>query len=123
MLTTKKKEYLKKWLTKRLNELLEGVKETSINTTDINDKIIDKTDQASNESDRSLLLRIKDRESKLIVKIKGALDRLEEGAFGICEECGKEIPEKRLMARPVASLCIECKRNQEFAEKVREAGL
>ena len=123
MLTTKKKEYLKKWLTKRLNELLEGVKETSINTTDINDKIIDKTDQASNESDRSLLLRIKDRESKLIVKIKGALDRLEEGAFGICEECGKEIPEKRLMARPVASFCIECKRKQEFAEKVREAGL
>ena len=123
MLTTKKKEYLKKWLTKRLNELLEGVKETSINTTDINDKIIDKTDQASNESDRSLLLRIKDRESKLIVKIKVALDRLEEGTFGICEECGKEIPEKRLMARPVASLCIECKRKQEFAEKVREVGL
>ena len=123
MLTTKKKEYLRKWLTKRLNELLEGVKDTSMDTTGINDKIIDKTDQAFNESDRSLKFRIKDRESKLIVKIKGALDRLEEGIFGICEECGEEIPEKRLIARPVASLCIECKRKQEFAEKVREVGL
>lgn len=123
MLTTKKKEYLRKWLTKRLNELLERVKGTSIDMTGSNDKIIDKTDQASDESDRRLLLRIKDREKKLIVKIKGSLDRLEEATFGICEECGEEIPEKRLTARPVASLCIECKRKQEFAEKVREAGL
>jgi len=118
MLSKKNKEYLRNWLTQRLSELLENAKETAIDMRDINDRLIDEVDQASMESDRGLMLRIKERERKLIVKITDALDRFETGTFGICEECGEEIPERRLMARPVTSLCIECKKKQETAEKV-----
>ena len=88
-----------------------------------NGKLIDEIDQASMESDRVLMLRIKDRERNIILKIKDTLGRFEDGTFGICEECGEEIPTKRLMARPVTSLCIECKKSQEAAERVREFGL
>jgi RNA polymerase-binding transcription factor DksA len=59
------------------------------------------------------------RESILIRKIKNALTRLEDGSFGICDECGEEIPEERLKARPVATLCIKCKEPQEDEEKLR----
>lgn len=82
----------------------------------------DPTDRASFESDRNFLLRIKDRERKLIGKVKEALDRIENGTFGICEECGRPISEKRLMARPVTTLCIDCKtegEKKELSEKLR----
>jgi len=64
-------------------------------------------------------LRIRDREAKLIGKLQDALERLEDGTFGYCEECGEEIPYKRLLARPVATLCIRCKNAQEAAERTR----
>jgi len=57
----------------------------------------------------------------LIGKNREALGRLEEGTFGICEACGEEIPLKRLMARPVTTLCIECKKEQEAEERTRVA--
>ncbi|RLB13465.1 MAG: RNA polymerase-binding protein DksA, partial [Deltaproteobacteria bacterium] len=63
--------------------------------------------------------RISDRGRKLLVKIKEALERLDNGTFGICEACGEEISEKRLKARPVTTLCIECKKKQETEEKLR----
>jgi DnaK suppressor protein len=78
----------------------------------------DPTDRASLESDRNFLLRIKDRERKLIQKVKEALDRIDNGTFGICESCGRPISEKRLMARPVTTLCIECKTEREDQERV-----
>jgi DnaK suppressor protein len=77
----------------------------------------DPTDRASLESDRNFLLRIKDRERKLITKVKEALDRVDNGTFGICESCGKPISEKRLMARPVTTECIECKTEEEQKER------
>ena len=82
----------------------------------------DPTDRASLESDRNFLLRIRDRERKLIMKVKEALDRIDQGTFGVCESCGKSISEKRLMARPVTTLCIECKtdmENQERGQRLR----
>jgi DnaK suppressor protein len=78
----------------------------------------DPTDRASLESDRNFLLRIKDRERKLIQKVKEAMDRIDDGTFGICESCGRPISEKRLMARPVTTLCIECKTEREDQERV-----
>jgi RNA polymerase-binding transcription factor len=78
----------------------------------------DPTDRASLESDRNFLLRIRDRERKLLAKIQEALKRIDEGTFGICQECGEEISESRLKARPVATLCVECKRKQERQEKI-----
>jgi DnaK suppressor protein len=63
------------------------------------------------------MLRIRDREHKLIKKIKKALERIDNGTFGICETCGEEISVKRLKARPVTSQCIECKSKEEALEK------
>jgi len=77
----------------------------------------DPTDRASLESDRNFLLRIKDRERKLITKVKEALDRIENGTFGTCESCGKPVSEKRLMVRPVTTECIECKTEEEQKER------
>ena len=76
-------------------------------------------DQASAESDRNFYIRLKEREQKLIKKIDIALEQIENGTFGICESCGKEIGIKRLKARPVATLCIECKTKAEKEEKAR----
>jgi DnaK suppressor protein len=64
-------------------------------------------------------LRIRDRERTLIGKIREALERIEDGTYGICEECGEEITAERLKARPVTTLCIECKKRQETEEKVK----
>jgi DnaK suppressor protein len=77
----------------------------------------DPTDRASLESDRNFLLRIKDRERKLITKVKEALERIDTGTYGICESCGKPISEKRLIARPVTTECIECKTEEEQKER------
>ncbi|MBN2373568.1 RNA polymerase-binding protein DksA [bacterium] len=77
----------------------------------------DFADQSSFESDRNFILRLRDRERKLLAKIDEALQRINDGTFGICEMCEKEIGIKRLKARPVVSLCIECKTKQENEEK------
>jgi DnaK suppressor protein len=61
-------------------------------------------------------LRLRDRDRKLIRKIEEALERIEDGTFGICEECGEEIGIPRLKARPVTTLCIKCKSKQEEEE-------
>jgi DnaK suppressor protein len=87
--------------------------------TDGKDNFPDPTDRASLESDRNFMLRIRDRERKLIVKIGEALARIENGEFGICESCGEEISEERLRARPVTTLCIDCKTREEELEKSR----
>jgi DnaK suppressor protein len=79
----------------------------------------DPTDQASMETDLNFDLRIKDRERKLIRKIDQALDRIKEGDFGLCEACGGDIGVKRLQARPVTTLCIDCKTAQEQEERTR----
>lgn len=77
-------------------------------------------DQAGMEIERNFLLRLRGREQKLLKKIDEALERIENGTFGLCEICGKEIDLKRLMARPVTTMCIECKIEQEEEERLRE---
>ena len=76
----------------------------------------DPSDLASMESERNLLLRFRDRERKLISKIDSSLLRLREGTYGLCDSCGEEISRRRLEARPVATLCIRCKEEQERQE-------
>jgi DnaK suppressor protein len=80
----------------------------------------DPTDRASMETDRNFLLRIRDRERRLISKIDEALERIEDGSFGICDECGEDIETNRLKARPVATLCIHCKTLQEEEERLNK---
>ncbi len=77
-------------------------------------------DQASAEIDRDFMLRLKGREQKLITKVEGVLESIDMGEYGICESCGSEIEIKRLEARPVTTMCIECKTEQEEEEKLRE---
>ena len=79
----------------------------------------DQSDQATAEVDQNFSLRLKEREQKLLKKIDEALDRMETNTYGICERCGQEIPYKRLKARPVTTLCIECKTLQEQEERIR----
>jgi DnaK suppressor protein len=106
-------------LTKRLNELLDEAEKTVAGMTDAEDTFPDPTDRATLESDRNFLLRIRDRERKLIMKIREAMQRIDDDIFGICEACGDDIGIDRLKARPVTTLCIECKRKQEANERAR----
>lgn len=110
-------EYFKELLTKRLEDLLSQADDTVSGMTTPKENFPDPTDRASLESDRNFMLRIRDRESKLIKKIKKALGRIENGTFGMCEKCGEEISNKRLNARPVTTQCIDCKTKEEAFEK------
>jgi DnaK suppressor protein len=81
------------------------------------DSIADPADRATLESDRNLLLRIREREGKLLAKINAAFARIDRGVYGVCEECGDKIGLARLKARPVTTLCIACKSAQEERER------
>lgn len=119
-LTKKQLENFQKQLTEWRTELEEGQNVTmqSMHEQDQN-AFPDPTDQASMETDRNFDLRIKDRERKLIRKIDQAVLRIKEGEFGMCESCGGDISAKRLQARPVTTLCIDCKTEQEQEERTR----
>jgi DnaK suppressor protein len=79
----------------------------------------DVSDQASAEADQHFSFRIRERELKLLKKVDEALSRFATQTYGICERCNGDIPYKRLKARPVTTLCIECKTSQEEEEKSR----
>ncbi len=110
-------EYFKEFLTNRLEELLSHADNTVSGMTTPKENFPDPTDRASLESDRNFMLRIRDRENKLIKKVKKALTRIEDGTFGNCEKCGEDISTSRLKARPVTTLCIDCKTKEEVFEK------
>ena len=76
-------------------------------------------DQATAEADRNFMLRLRGREQRLLNKIEEAIERIDNDEFGLCDSCGEEIGLKRLLARPVASLCIDCKLEQEEEEKLQ----
>jgi DnaK suppressor protein len=114
----KKLEEFKDLLQEQMDQLLREADKTVSEMTDEKTNFPDPTDRASLESDRNFELRIRDRERRLIGKIREALDRIEDGEFGECEDCGDQIGEARLKARPVTTLCIECKTEQERQEKI-----
>lgn len=110
-------QYFKEILENQLKELLAHGDDTVSGMTESKDNFPDPTDRASHETDRNFTLRIRDREHKLIKKIKKALERIEEGTFGICDACGDDISIERLKARPVTTECIECKTKAEARER------
>ncbi len=112
-------DYFRKLLNERLEVLISEATKTMADMTDEKETFPDPTDRASLESDRNFLLRIRDRERRLILKIREAINRIENGTYGICEECGEDISKQRLEVRPVTTLCIECKKSQEAEEKQR----
>ena len=116
-MNAKMKEYFKQKLISWKNELLKESSQTLNNLQSDNEAKPDITDRASEEIDRSFELRTRDRERKLINKINSALQRIEDGSYGYCEETGEPIGLKRLEARPVATLSLEAQEMHEKAEK------
>ncbi len=114
-------EHFRTLLNGKLDELLYGAEKavSGMSNGAPDDNFPDPTDRASHETDRNFLLRVKDRERKLITKVKEALKRIDDGTYGICELCGEEISGKRLEARPVTTCCIDCKKEEEEQEKNR----
>jgi DnaK suppressor protein len=99
-------------------DLLEGTKETIEDMQEGTRNIPDVADRASEETDRTLELRTRDRQRKLVSKIDQALRRLDEGEFGYCSETGNPISLKRLDARPIATMSLEAQERHERSEKV-----
>lgn len=113
-------KHYKKILDSKLTELMADAEKTvsGMNRTD-EEHFADPGDRALRETDRNFTLRVKDRERKLVAKVKEAINRIEDGTYGECEVCGEPISEKRLEARPVTTFCIECKTEEEESEKQR----
>jgi DnaK suppressor protein len=108
ILLQNKKSLILQEATKTMN------KELKINK----EEMADTMDRSAVETDNNFLLRLRDRERKLLKKINDSLNRIEKGSFGVCNLCGEDIGEMRLNARPMAMLCIKCKEDQEKKEKL-----
>ena len=113
----KNTEFFKALLSKRLEDLLDQADDTVLDMTAQKENFPDPIDRSALETDRNFMLRIRDREHKLIKKIKKALGRIENSTYGICDKCGEDINTERLKARPVTTQCIDCKTKEEASEK------
>jgi DnaK suppressor protein len=111
-------EYFRRKLLAWKDDILRESKETINHLQDENHILPDVADRASSETDRSLELRTRDRQRKLISKIDSALKRVQDGSYGYCEETGEPIGLKRLDARPTATLSIEAQERHEKRERV-----
>jgi len=117
-LNSKDLKRFKKMLEESKKALLMNARKTLMEESNFDtDDLPDEIDLASSEYTQSMIFRLRDREKFLLKKIERALQRMESGTFGICERCEDEISPKRLEARPVTTLCIRCKEEQEKKEK------
>jgi DnaK suppressor protein len=110
--------YFRQKLNTWKEDILRESRETITHLQDENHVLPDLADRASSETDRSLELRARDRQRKLISKIEAALQRIDNGTYGYCEETGDPISLKRLDARPIATLSIEAQERHERRERV-----
>jgi DnaK suppressor protein len=117
-MNSKQREYFRRKLEQWKVDILEENRETLQHLQEETVQHPDLADRASTETERSLELRTRDRQRKLISKIDAALKRLEDGTYGYCEETGEPITLKRLDARPIATLSIEAQERHERREKV-----
>jgi len=116
-LSKKDHTYFLQKLSKQRAKLVKGASDTIANDLSVIDgELADTIDRSTVETERSFMLRLRERERKLINKIDEALSRLNKDEFGQCEECGDNIGLERLKARPVATLCINCKEDEEKRE-------
>ncbi len=117
-LTQKDLKRFKKMLEESRTQLLVSARKTMEEESNFDtDDLPDEIDQASSEYAQSMVFRLRDREKFLLKKIDKALERVADGSFGLCERCEDPINLKRLEARPVTTLCIRCKEEQEKKEK------
>jgi len=111
-------EYFRRKLLNWKTDILENSSDTVAGMKDQTRNIPDVADRASEETDRALELRTRDRERKLVAKIDAALRRIDEGEYGYCEMTGEPISLKRLDARPIATMSLEAQERHERREKV-----
>jgi DnaK suppressor protein len=114
----RQREYFRQKLLAWKEDILRESRETLNHLQDENNILPDIADRASTETDRSLELRTRDRQRKLIAKIDAALKRIDDGSYGFCEETGEPISLRRLDARPIATLSIEAQERHERRERV-----
>jgi len=114
----RQREYFRGKLLQWKDDILREAKETLQHLQDENQNHPDIADRASSETDRAIELRARDRQRKLIAKIDAALERIDDGSYGYCEETGDPISLKRLEARPIATLSIEAQERHERRERV-----
>jgi DnaK suppressor protein len=114
----RQREYFRNKLQNWKEDILRESKETLLHLQDENNVLPDLADRASTETDRSLELRTRDRQRKLISKIEAALNRIDNGSYGYCEETGEPISLRRLDARPIATLSLEAQERHERRERV-----
>ncbi|HYH70872.1 MAG TPA: RNA polymerase-binding protein DksA [Methyloceanibacter sp.] len=110
--------YFRRKLLAWRDEIMRSTKETLQHLQDESVQHADIADRASSESERALELRARDRQRKLIAKIDAALERIDDGTYGYCEETGEPISLKRLDARPIATLSVEAQERHERRERV-----
>lgn len=115
-LTREEIEILKKELDGQLADLMSESRDVVRSVTEVRDTDADPLDLAVTESNRDFTLRLADRERRLVTKIRHVLQRMADGEYGACESCGAPITFGRLMARPMATLCIDCKTEAEQME-------
>lgn len=116
-MSPRQKEFFRKKLLTWRTELLEEASETLTHLTQENLQQPDMTDRATLETEHSIELRTRDRERKLISKIDAALQRIEDGSYGYCEETEEPIGIRRLEARPIATLSLEAQERHERLER------
>jgi DnaK suppressor protein len=114
----RQREYFRQKLLNWKEDILRESRETLQHLHDDNQNHPDLADRASSETDRAIELRARDRQRKLISKIDAALQRIDDGTYGYCEETGEPISLKRLDARPIATLSIEAQERHERRERV-----
>jgi len=119
MATVKMKRY-KTLLHHRIEEILKANGKPLFPSENLNGLLPDMYDMASFETERLYEYALKDRERRTVLELIDALKRIDEGIYGICEDCGKSISEKRLQAAPATTLCIECKAETEKRERVEK---
>jgi len=117
-MNVKELKKFKKMLEDSKLQLLQAAKKTLMEDSNFDtDDLPDEIDLASSEYAQSMVFRLRDREKLLLKKIDKAMLRIDDGTFGVCERCEEDISLKRLEARPVTTLCIRCKEEQEKKEK------
>jgi len=119
-LSNEEREHIRSELKRILDDIYNKGADTARQALTGSETFADPSDRASSEELNSIVFRLRDREHKMIRKIRSALKRMEDGEYGVCDECGEMIAPARLMARPVTTLCLSCKTEQEIEESLRQ---
>lgn len=117
-MSERQRAYFRNKLVSWRDDIIQQTRETLVGLHEDTSQHADITDRATSETDRALELRARDRQRKLVSKIEAAIDRIDSGSYGYCEETGEPIGLKRLDARPIATLSLEAQERHERREKV-----